>query len=75
MVECIVKILSPSDSPNIPSATNQHNVIASGSPLKGALNTGWYIINKKAYLTPVKRATAVYVWRLVFAISTLFDTP
>ena len=31
--------------------------------------------NKKAWLTPGKRATAVYVWRLVFAISTLFDAP
>jgi len=33
------------------------------------------ITNKKAWLTPGKRATAVYVWRLVFAISPLFDAP
>jgi len=31
--------------------------------------------NKKAYLTPGKRATAVCVWRLVFAISPLFEPP
>jgi len=30
-------------------------------------------VNKK--LTPGKRATAVCVWRLVFAISPLFDAP
>jgi len=31
--------------------------------------------DKKAYLTPGKRTTAVCVWRLVFAISPLFDAP
>jgi len=29
--------------------------------------------NKKDYLTPGKHATAVCVWRLVFAIPPLFD--
>jgi len=31
--------------------------------------------DKKAQLTTGKRATAVFIWRLVFAISTLFDAP
>jgi len=33
------------------------------------------IVNKKAYLTPGKRATSVCVRRLVFATSPLFDAP
>jgi len=33
------------------------------------------LADKKAQLTPGKRATAVCVWRLVFAISPLFDAP
>jgi len=30
---------------------------------------------QESQLTPGKRATAMCVWRLVFAISTLFDAP
>jgi len=45
------------------------------SPISYLFNRMTLIFQLSNQLKPGKRATAVFVWRPVFAFSTLFDTP